>query len=137
MGADGTVHLVGIVLVSHSAEVARGLGALVRQIAGPEVKIEAVGGAPDGGLGTSADAVRAAILRNGDAAGTVVLADIGSSLLAVRAVLESDSLDGRKIALADAPLVEGAIAAAVVCSAGGSLDAVMRAAEEARGQHKL
>ncbi len=124
-------------MVSHSAEVARGVAALARQIAGPDVTIEAVGGAPDGGLGTSGDEVRAAILRTGESAGTVVLADIGSSLLAVRAVLDGDSLGARRVALADAPLVEGAIAAAVACSAGGSLDAVMRAAEEARGKHKL
>jgi PTS hybrid protein len=41
------------------------------------------------------------------------------------------------VRLADAPLVEGAVAAAVAASAGLSLDDVIRAAEEARNVAKL
>ncbi len=42
-----------------------------------------------------------------------------------------------RVILADAPFVEGAVAAAVAASAGLDLDAVVGAAEEARGVHKL
>jgi PTS hybrid protein len=64
-----------------------------------------------------------------------VLADLGSSILTVRLILEDhDDGDTR---LADAPLVEGAVAAAVMASAGGSLDQVLMAAEEARAVGKL
>ena len=53
--------VVGIVVVSHSREIASGTVALAGQMAGPDVRIEGAGGTPDGGLGTDADRVRAAI----------------------------------------------------------------------------
>ena len=65
----------------------------------------------------------------------VVLGDIGSAILTIRHVLERQSNGGAR--LVDAPLVEGAVAAAVIASAGCSLDDVVGAAEEARGANKL
>ena len=127
--------MVGIVVVSHSGELASGLAALVAQVAGDQVRIEAVGGAPDGSLGTSGDAVREAISRANTGEGVVVLADLGSSILTVRHLLEGQ-VNGH-VRLADAPLVEGAVAAAVMSSAGQPLAAVQEAAEEARGARKL
>jgi len=64
-----------------------------------------------------------------------VLCDLGSAILTVRHVLERSS--NGHVVLADAPLVEGAVTAAVVSSAGSSLEDVTRAAEEARGASKL
>lgn len=64
-----------------------------------------------------------------------MLADLGSSLLTVRHLLDGQT--GARVRLADAPLVEGAVAAAVVASSGQPLDAVLQAAEEARGARKL
>jgi PTS hybrid protein len=127
--------LVGIVVVSHSAELARGVAELAGQMAGPEVRIEAAGGGPDGGLGTNEPLVREAIARAEDGQGVAVLADLGSSILTVLLILE-DVEDGAT-RLADAPLVEGTLAAAVMASAGGSLDQVLSAAEEARSVSKL
>jgi phosphoenolpyruvate---glycerone phosphotransferase subunit DhaM len=127
--------LVGIVVVSHSAELARGVVDLAGQMAGPEVSIEAAGGGPDGGLGTNEPLVREAIARAQDGQGVAVLADLGSSILTVLLVLED--LQDADIRLADAPLVEGAVAAAVMASAGGSLDQVIAAAQEARSVGKL
>lgn len=128
--------MVGIVLVSHSLELARGLADLASQVAGDDVRIEPAGGAPDGGLGTTGDAVWDAITRADAGAGVVVLADLGSSILTVRHLLEDGRANGH-IRLVDAPFVEGAIAAAVMSSAGQELDDVARAAEEARGARKL
>ena len=128
--------MVGIVLVSHSLELARGLAHLASQVAGEEVRIEPAGGAPDGGLGTTGDAVWDAIVRADAGAGVVVLADLGSSILTVRHLLEEGRANGH-IRLVDAPFVEGAIAAAVMSSAGQELDDVARAAEEARDARKL
>jgi phosphoenolpyruvate---glycerone phosphotransferase subunit DhaM len=127
--------VIGIVLVSHSAELARGLVDLAGQVAGPEVIIAPAGGLPDGGLGTSDELVRRAIQRANRGDGVVVLGDLGSAILTVRSMLE-DLADDR-IRLVDAPLVEGAVASAVVAAAGGSLDEVARAAEGARGARKL
>ncbi len=128
--------MVGIVLVSHSKELARGLADLASQVAGDEVRIEAAGGGPDGGLGTTGDAVWEAIVRADSGEGVVVLADLGSSILTVRHLLDEGRADGH-IRLVDAPFVEGAIAAAVMSSAGQELDDVAKAAEEARGARKL
>jgi PTS hybrid protein len=126
--------MVGIVLVSHSPELAAGLAELAGQMAGPEVEIEAAGGGPDGRLGTDGDRVRDAIRHADRGDGVVVLGDLGSAILTIRHVLEG--MNG-SVRLADAPLVEGAVAAAVVASAGLALDEVAKAAEEARGANKL
>jgi PTS hybrid protein len=79
-----------------------------------------------------------AALQTVDGAGAVVLADLGSSLLSVRAALaELSPGQAARIVLADAPLVEGAIAAGVTASTGASLAEVTGAAEEARSVPKL
>lgn len=128
--------MVGIVLVSHSRDLARGLAHLAAQVAGPDVRIEAAGGGPDGALGTSSDLVNAAIDRADAGDGVVALGDLGSAMLTLRDVLEERG-GPERLRLADAPLVEGAVAAAVVAAPGGSLDEVALAAEQARGVCKL
>lgn len=128
--------MVGIVLVSHSFELAHGLAAMATQVAGSEVRVEPAGGGPDGTLGTSGEVVWAAIQKADTGQGVVVLADLGSSILTVRHLLEDGHANGH-IRLVDAPFVEGTIAAAVMSSAGQDLDDVVRAAEEARGANKL
>jgi PTS hybrid protein len=131
------------VLVSHSVGLARGLVELAAQVAGPEVTLEAAGGDPDGGLGTSAELIVQAIVRADAGHGVVVLGDLGSAILTARELLEGDDADGasalagRRVVLADAPFVEGALAAAVTAAAGCSLDEVVRAAEATRGASKF
>jgi phosphoenolpyruvate---glycerone phosphotransferase subunit DhaM len=127
--------LVGIVVVSHSAELARGVAELASQMAGPDVRIETAGGGPAGVLGTDDSLVRDAIRRANQGDGVVVLGDIGSAILTIRHVLERQSNGHAR--LVDAPLVEGAVAAAVVASTGCPLEDVAKAAEEARGANKL
>jgi PTS hybrid protein len=128
---------VGLVIVSHSAAIASGLAELVAQVAGPGVAIVTAGGGPDGTLGTDGGRVLEA-LRSVNGAGAVVLADLGSSLLSVKAALAELATDeAKRIVLADAPLVEGAIAAGVTASTGASLAEVASAAEEARSVAKL
>jgi phosphoenolpyruvate---glycerone phosphotransferase subunit DhaM len=127
--------MVGLVLVSHSEDIANGLAELAAQMAGPDVAIQAAGGLPDGTLGTDDDRVRDAIRRAEKGDGVVVIGDLGSAILTVRHVLER-SFNGR-VLLADAPLVEGAVAAAVIASTGADVKQVAAAAEEARGANKL
>ena len=127
--------MVGIVIVSHSADIARGVAELASQMAGPEVRIELAGGGPDGGLGTDDALVREAIRRANQGDGVVVLGDLGSAILTIRHVLERQSNGHAR--LVDAPLVEGAVAAAVVASTGSELEDVATAAEAARGAKKF
>ncbi|MFI1988444.1 dihydroxyacetone kinase phosphoryl donor subunit DhaM [Actinoplanes sp. NPDC020271] len=124
--------LVGIVLVSHSEQLASGLRDLVSQVA-PAVPIVAAGGTDDGGLGTSYDRISAALASADNGAGVVVLADLGSAVLTARAVLD----DAPGPVLVDAPFVEGAVAAAVTASTGAGLDDVVAAAGEARDVPKF
>src|SRR3954449_2931769 len=127
---------VGIVVVSHSASLAAGVAELASEMAGDAVPIEAAGGRADGGLGTDEDRVRDAIARAGRGGGGVcVVGDLGSSILTLRSLLARRA--NGHVRLADAPVVEGAVAAAVAASAGVGLDDVVRAAEEARGVPKL
>lgn len=128
--------MVGIVLVSHSAELARGLADLAGQVAGPDVRIVAAGGGPDGSLGTSGDVVMAAIDSADRGDGVVVLCDLGSAILTVRHVLDTINANGR-VRFVDAPLVEGAVAAAVISATAEPLDGVAHAAEDARGASKF
>ena len=126
--------MVGVVIVSHSAEIARGVVELAGQMAGGEVRLEGVGGDSHGTLGTDEGRVREAIRRADDGDGVAILADLGSAVLTIRHILESGNGGVR---LADAPVVEGAVAAAVVASMGLPLDQVVNAAEEARDARKL
>ena len=126
---------VGIVLVSHSQDLAAGLTLLAGQMAGPDVHIEPAGGDQDGGLGTSDILVRAAIARADQGDGVLLICDLGSSILTVRDVLDGNG--NGHLRLVDAPFVEGAVAAAVVASSGATLDEVAQAAESARDAHKL
>jgi PTS hybrid protein len=127
--------MVGIVVVSHSADLARGVAEVAGQMAGPDVRIEAAGGGPEGTLGTDDGLVRDAIRRADQGDGVLVLGDLGSAILTIRHLLESH--DNGDVRLADAPLVEGTVAAAVIASAGSALADVAKAAEEARGASKL
>ena len=127
--------MVGIVVVSHSSDLAEGLAALASQMAGPDVRIKPAGGLPDGGLGTDEDRVRAAIRAADQGSGVVILGDLGSAILTVRHVLERHG--NGHVRLVDAPLVEGAVAAAVTASANMPLDDVAKSAEDARGAGKL
>ncbi len=128
--------MVGIVIVSHSADIAAGTVALAAQMAGDEVRIEAAGGAPDGGLGTDSALVEAAIAAAEQGDGVIILGDLGSAIMTARHVLADRASNG-SVRLVDAPLVEGAVAAAVVSSAGRPLDEVASAAEGARAIPKL
>ena len=121
---------VGIVLVSHSAELAAGAAHLAAQVCGGTVTIVAAGGTDDGDLGTSAAKVASGIAEAEHGAGVVVLPDLGSAVLTVRAVLEDYGEAG-------SVLLAGAVAATVTAAAGGDLKAVAAAAEEARHVRKL
>ena len=130
--------LVGIVVVSHSAQIAAGTVELARQMAGDDLRIEAAGGTADGSLGTDAAAIMAAISAAEGGAGVLVLMDLGSAVLATQTALEllGDEVAAR-VRLSGGPLVEGAVVAAVQASVGDDLAAVLAAAEEAANLPKI
>lgn len=123
---------VAVVAVSHSAALAAGVAELAAQMA-PHVMIIGVGGSDDG-LGTSFDAITDALHRADSAAGIVVLYDLGSARLTSETAVEFlDPEHAERIDIADAPLVEGAVAAAVEAESGADRAAVTAAARSAAG----
>jgi dihydroxyacetone kinase phosphotransfer subunit len=138
MAGNSRNGFVGLVLVSHSASIAEGLAELVGQVAGPDVPVVAAGGGPDDSLGTDGGKVLEAMRSAAVGSGAVVLMDLGSSVLSVRAALqELDEETRGKLEIADAPLIEGAIAAGVTASTGAAVADVAAAAREARSVDKL
>jgi PTS hybrid protein len=127
--------VVGIALISHSRSLAEGALELAEQIGSMAGSIAAAGGTDDGRLGTSIDQLAAAVRKVQAGAGVLIIPDLGSSVLTARTYLEEEGSAG--VLLADAPFVEGAVAAAVMASTGAPLAAVAAAAEEARSVRKL
>ncbi|WP_243399217.1 dihydroxyacetone kinase phosphoryl donor subunit DhaM [Cryobacterium zongtaii] len=124
---------VGVVFVSHSVEIASGLVTLARQMA-PHVALVAAGGMDDGGIGTSFDKIAAGIEEADHGGGVVLLCDLGSAILTAETAVDFLDDDVRaRVRIADAPLVEGGVSAAVAAEIGGDLAAVLAAAESAGG----
>jgi dihydroxyacetone kinase phosphotransfer subunit len=131
--------LVGLILVSHSGTLVDGLREMVAQVAGADVAVATAGGTEDGRLGTSAprisEAIRHVLDRADDA---VVLLDLGSAALSLELALEDLSDEDRqRVHVSEAPLVEGAILAAVQASVGATVDDVLAAAGSAATMAKL
>src|SRR2546430_12806834 len=104
--------MVGIVLISHSSSLAAGAAELVGQIAGG-ARVVPAGGTEDGQLGTSSRLIGEAIAKADQGAGVLLIPDLGSAVLTARSVLAELDADGPVVALADAPFIEGAVAAGV------------------------
>jgi dihydroxyacetone kinase phosphotransfer subunit len=122
---------VGIVIVSHSRDIAKGTADMVRQMVGSEVKVAFCGGNPDGGLGTSVASIIDAINDAWSAKGVAILVDLGgaetNSEMAVE-MLEPARRD--HVVVCNAPIVEGAVMAATESAGGSTLAQVKAVAEE-------
>lgn len=133
---------VAFVIVSHSEGLAQGICELAAQMA-PEVHFEAAGGLDvvagetQAGLGTSYDKVEAALKRALEVSpGVLMLSDLGSATMTIESVLEFAD-EPERVRFVDAPLVEGAVAAAVKAQLGEGLDSVAQAAIEAGCRYAL
>ncbi|MFW6018073.1 MAG: dihydroxyacetone kinase phosphoryl donor subunit DhaM [Halapricum sp.] len=130
--------MIGLLIVSHSGRAAAGIKEIALEMGGKEETIEAVGGDPDGGIGTSIDELQAALsdlLETTD--GVVVLVDLGSAVMNAQTAIEMVEGDA-EIQIADAPVVEGALnAAASATSPKATVESVRESAEEARDISKL
>ncbi len=130
--------MIGIVLVSHSAQLAHGVKELVDQMARGTVKIAAVGGGPEGSLGTNAEEIRAAIEAVYSPDGVLVLMDLGSAVMSAEVAVEAlDPEQAQHVLLSNAPLVEGAVIAAVEGSIGKSLEETETSAVAASQMRKV
>ncbi len=129
--------MVGIVIVSHSNKIADGIKELIDQVASKHQGIFAAGGMEDGSIGTDAMRISEAIKSANDGDGVVILADLGSGIMSAETaieLLEDEHIDAR---LADAPIVEGSITAAITAVCGSNIDEVITAAEQTRTVKKI
>ena len=127
--------MVGIVIVSHSEKLAEGVRELASQMASPDLPIIAAGGIDDG-IGTDAFKIQAGIEEADRGEGVLILADLGSAIMSAETAIDLLEKEIR-VVIADTPVVEGAVSAAVTASTGAGLDEVLEAAMEAREMHKL
>lgn len=102
--------MIGILIISHSAAIARGVKELAEQMVQGRVAIAAAGGTHDGHLGTSIDLISSALDELHAADAVLTLVDMGSAVMSAEMALE---LSGRNFLITGAPLVEGALVAAV------------------------
>ena len=124
--------MVGIVVVSHSPDLARAAVNLALQMVhGPVPNIEIAAGTSDDRLGTDPVAVAEAVVAADDGEGVVVIMDLGSAVLSAELALELLSRPRIRTRLVPAAFVEGIFAAVISAAGGAQLDAVARAAEEA------
>jgi dihydroxyacetone kinase phosphotransfer subunit len=122
---------VALVIVSHSAEVARGTVEMVRQMVGHEVPIAHSGGNSAGGLGTDVASILAAIKAVWSPKGVAILVDLGGAETNSEMAIEMLPEAWRdKVVICNAPIVEGAVMAATEAAGGGSLEQVRATAEE-------
>lgn len=130
--------MIGIVLVSHSHSLAKGLQEMALQMSQNMVKIATAGGIDDETIGTNAERIYQAIKDVYSSDGVLVIFDLGSALLSTQMAIEmlADEQQDR-IILSKAPMVEGAIVAAVEASLGHSLEEVNAAAEAAKDMEKI
>ncbi|TKX60963.1 PTS mannose transporter subunit IID [Halorubrum sp. ASP1] len=142
--------MVGIVVVSHSESAAEGIAEIAAEMAG-DTRIEPVGGDGKGGIGTVPDAIETAIDAaagsedgsdavggeedGGDADGVVVLVDLGSAVMNADVAVEMSDAEA---VIADAPVLEGAVNAAVAATdPSATVESVREQAESARDIEKL
>lgn len=117
--------MTGIVLVSHSRAVARAVAEFVQHVVpDEEIPVAYAGGVSgsDEGLGTDPTDIMNAIESVFSPDGVIVFVDIGSAILSTDMAMEllGDRFTDR-VVVSSAPMIEGAVSAAVQAAAGLSL----------------
>src|ERR1043166_192076 len=120
--------VIGIVIVSHSAKLAEGVVELARNMGGADLSIQGAGGlnADAAALGTDPLFILNAIENVYSEDGVLVLMDLGSAILSAEMALDMLPEEKRgHVILCEAPIVEGAVAAAVQARIGSSIQQVI------------
>lgn len=129
--------MVGIVLVSHSEKIVEGIIDLCMEMMQSKIALVNAAGTSEGKIGTDAMKIHSAIVEADSGDGVVLLADIGSAVMSTQMAMDFlDEAEKERVILADAPLVEGSIAACVQASIGSELEDVVKSAEQARNYSK-
>lgn len=116
---------VGIIIASHSKDIAKGTAEFVSQVAS-NVPITFAGGTDDDRIGTSFERIKDAIDEN---EGELLLGfyDLGSSKMNLEMAAEMSEKD---VLLQKVPIVEGAYTAGALLHAGLPFEAVLEQLQE-------
>lgn len=126
--------MVGIVIVSHSEDLAKSVVGLTAMMA-PDAKIAPAGGLEDGSFGTSFEKIQTAIQSVYSDDGVLVLMDMGSAVMTTEMVIET--MEDMKVAMVDCPLVEGAVVATIDAAAGMDFDSIRQALSSVAASNKF
>lgn len=118
---------VGIVLVSHSEKVVKGIKEIIRQVI-HDVPVGIAGGTDDGGIGTSIEKISAAMQLADRKKGVLLFYDLGSAKMNAEVAIEIG--DKKDVYIMESPLLEGAYVAAVESSTGKSVDDIIASLQE-------
>ncbi|PSQ12946.1 PTS mannose transporter subunit IID [Halobacteriales archaeon QS_7_68_65] len=122
--------MIGLVVVSHSAKAAEGIVEIAAEMGGEGARIEPAGGDPDGGIGTTVERIVSAVERAADGDGVVVCCDLGSAVMNAEVAIEA--VDIEEAVVADGPILEGVLNAAVeATSPRATVESVVAAVEAA------
>lgn len=110
---------IGIIVVSHSKNIAQGVVDLISEVA-KDLSITYVGGTEDGEIGTSFDQVQQIVEQN-DKKTLLAFFDLGSAKMNLELVADFSE---KNIIINSVPVVEGAYTAAALLQAGADLDSI-------------
>ncbi|MET3557200.1 dihydroxyacetone kinase phosphotransfer subunit [Streptococcus rupicaprae] len=111
---------VGIILVSHSKQLAQGIADLIAEVA-KDIDLTYVGGTPEGKIGTSFDQVQE-IVDSNPCHTLLAFFDLGSARMNLEMVADFSDKD---IRIQQVPVVEGAYIASALLQAGADLDTIL------------
>ncbi|MGQ7423088.1 dihydroxyacetone kinase phosphoryl donor subunit DhaM [Streptococcus suis] len=116
---------LGILLVSHSKNLAQGIIDLVSEVA-KDIPITYCGGLEDGSIGTSFEIVQDRIEKN-PASTVLAFFDLGSARMNIE--LAADISD-KQVLIQTVPVVEGCYTAAALLQAGADLNTILDQLQE-------
>ncbi|MEG1431460.1 MULTISPECIES: dihydroxyacetone kinase phosphoryl donor subunit DhaM [Eubacterium] len=128
----------GIIIVSHSEQLAAGVAELVAEMANDQVVIQAAGGTGDGRIGTNTLRILEAIESMEACKSILVYCDMGSSIISTETamdMIDDDDL-AEKVHIVDCPLVEGCFAGTVQASITDDAEEIKAVSAQARELHK-
>lgn len=126
--------MVGIVIVSHSNNLAKSIVELTKMMA-PEALTAYAGGLEDGSFGTSFDKIKKAVESVYSKDGVIILMDMGSAVMTTEMVIES--FENMDIRMADCPIVEGALTATINAVNGLNADNIMNELKQVKNINKF
>ena len=122
-----------ILLVSHSKMITDGIKEMIEQMnASEEITIHSLGGTSDGSLGSDPMKIIGTINEADSDREFLIFADLGSAVLSSELAFDMLEEDQQKhYHLVDAPLVEGAFAAAITAGVSDDLTQILAEAQNA------